>query len=109
MLLTFVLTVFAWIFFRANNIEHAVSYISEIISPSLFTLPAFPGTNEAWITLILINIFVFIEWTGRDQQYAIAKIGFMWKRTYRYSVYYAIILLIFWFGGKEQEFIYFQF
>ena len=30
MLLTFGLTVFAWIFFRAENIGHAISYISEI-------------------------------------------------------------------------------
>jgi len=36
MLLTFGLTVFAWIFFRAENIGHAISYISEILSPSLF-------------------------------------------------------------------------
>ena len=39
MLLTFVLTVFTWIFFRANDIGHAMSYISEIFSPSLFTMP----------------------------------------------------------------------
>jgi len=36
MLLTFGLTVFAWIFFRAENIGHAISYVSEILSPSLF-------------------------------------------------------------------------
>jgi D-alanyl-lipoteichoic acid acyltransferase DltB (MBOAT superfamily) len=31
--LTFGLTVFAWIFFRANNVTHAMSYISGIFSP----------------------------------------------------------------------------
>ena len=41
MMLTFGLTVFAWIFFRANNIGHAISYISEILSPSLFSIPKF--------------------------------------------------------------------
>ncbi len=109
MLLTFSLTVFAWIFFRANNIEHAINYISGIISPSLFTIPVFEGTREAWITLALTGIFVSIEWIGREHQYAIEKLGLTWKRPLRYAVYYAIIIVIFWFGGKEQEFIYFQF
>ena len=31
MLVTFGLTVFAWIFFRSNNIGHAISFISEIL------------------------------------------------------------------------------
>ncbi|MES3017973.1 MAG: MBOAT family O-acyltransferase [Bacteroidota bacterium] len=109
MLLTFSLTVFAWIFFRANNMEHAINYISGIISPSLFTIPVFEGTREAWITLALTGIFVLIEWIGREHQYAIEKLGLTWKRPLRYAVYYAIIIVIFWFGGKEQEFIYFQF
>ena len=41
MLLTFGLTVFAWIFFRAENIGHAFNYISEILSKSIFAL-SFP-------------------------------------------------------------------
>lgn len=108
-LLTFGLTVFAWIFFRAENIEHAISYISEILSPSLFSLPKFAGMGRALTTIILVLIFVLIEWKGREGQYAIANIGLKWKRPIRYAMYYAIIIAIFWFGGKEQQFIYFQF
>ena len=37
-LITFGLTVFAWIFFRAENIGHAFSYISEIFSTSLISV-----------------------------------------------------------------------
>ncbi len=37
--LTFCLTALSWIFFRANDIDHAVSYINSIFSPSLFTIP----------------------------------------------------------------------
>jgi len=104
MLLTFGLTVFAWIFFRANNIGHAVSYISEIFSSSLFTIP------EVRPKIILLTmIFVFIEWIGRESQFAIAHLGEKWKSPLRYLMYYAIIIAIFWFGGKEQQFIYFQF
>lgn len=109
MSLTFGLTMFAWIFFRAENIGHAISYISEILSSSLFSIPKFVGMYNAVSTIILIGVFVLIEWLGRDGQYAISNLGLKWKRPIRYAMYYAIIIVIFWFGGKEQQFIYFQF
>lgn len=109
MLLTFGLTVFAWIFFRADNIGHAISYISEILSPSLFSIPKFAGMGRALTTIILVVTFVLIEWKGREGQYAISNLGIKWTPPLRYAMYYAIIIAIFWFGGKEQQFIYFQF
>jgi D-alanyl-lipoteichoic acid acyltransferase DltB (MBOAT superfamily) len=109
MSLTFVLTVFAWIFFRAENIGHAITYISEILSFSLFTIPKFTGMGKAFTVIILVVVFVLIEWQGRGGQYAIADLGLKWKKPLRYAMYYAIIIAIFWFGGKEQQFIYFQF
>jgi D-alanyl-lipoteichoic acid acyltransferase DltB (MBOAT superfamily) len=108
-LLNFGLTVLAWIFFRAENIGHAISYISGILSPSLFSMPKFDEMNDAIIALTLVVVFVLIEWLGREGQYAISDLGLKWKRPIRYAMYYAIILAIFWFGGKEQQFIYFQF
>lgn len=109
MLLTFGLTVFAWIFFRAENIGHAISYISEILSPSLFSKPKFIGMYNALITIILVGVFVLIEWLGREGQYAISGINVFEKRIYRWGLYFSICLLIFLFQGKQQEFIYFQF
>ncbi len=108
-LVTFGLTVFAWIFFRAENISHAFSYISEIFSTSLFEIPEFSRMRRALITIILISLFVLIEWIGREHQYAIQNFGIKWKLPFRYALYYAIIMAIFWFSGKEQQFIYFQF
>jgi hypothetical protein len=46
---------------------------------------------------------------GREDQFAIQKLGLKWKRPLRYAMYYAMILAIIWFGGEEQQFIYFQF
>ena len=108
-LITFGLTVLAWIFFRAENIGHAFSYISEIFSISIFEIPKFSGMTKALTTIFLVGIFILIEWKGRESQYAIAHLGIKWKRPLRYAMYYSIIIAIFWFGGKEQEFIYFQF
>jgi len=109
MMLTFSLTVFAWIFFRAHDMAHAINYIAEILSLSLFTIPQFNGIQNAVTTIILICVFIIIEWKGREKQYAIAHLALKKKRIVRYVMYYAIIIAILWFGGKEQQFIYFQF
>lgn len=112
-IITFLLTVFAWVFFRAESIHHATNYISGIFSSSFFSIPQFEETKQAYITLALIGIFVLIEWFGREEQYAIAKLGHNWKRPLRYAFYYAIIITIFikifLFSGQDQQFIYFQF
>jgi D-alanyl-lipoteichoic acid acyltransferase DltB (MBOAT superfamily) len=109
MLLTFGLTVFAWIFFRADNIGHAISYISEILSPSLFSIPKLNGMIGALRTIILVAIFVLVEWKGREGQYAIADFGTNWIRPIRWMFYFTIIIIILAFTGNEQQFIYFQF
>lgn len=109
MLLTFGLTVFAWIFFRAENITHAFSYISGILSKSLFTVPKFTDIDNSYKIILFVFFFIAIEWIGREEQYALKKIGLHWNRIFRYAMYYTIILAIFLFCGKEQQFIYFQF
>ena len=108
-LMTFSLTVFAWIFFRADSIRHALQYVTDIFSLSLFTIPEFADMRTALSTLILIGAFVIVEWLGREGQYAIEKIGLNWSRQLRYVMYSSILITIFWFWGEDQEFIYFQF
>ena len=106
---TFFLTVFAWIFFRAENISHAFSFIGTIFSKSIFTVPQFPNMSDAAITLILILLFIIIEWIGRKEQYGFEILKRVKYKYTRYICYYICLVLIFWFIGKEQEFIYFQF
>jgi len=108
-LFTFGLTVFAWIFFRANDMSHALSYISGIFSPSILSIPRGVFGTDGIIRVLFIILFILIEWQGREGQYAIEKLGLTWKRPFRYAMYYALLIIIFWFGGKEQQFIYFQF
>ncbi|MBS1764492.1 MAG: MBOAT family protein [Bacteroidetes bacterium] len=106
---TFFLTVIAWVFFRANSLEHAFQYLAEMFSATLFRAPEFIGMSKAMVLSALIFLFMIVEWAGRENQYAIAHTGMKWKWPLRYAFYYAIILAIFWFGGNEQQFIYFQF
>ena len=107
-LFTFSLTVFAWVFFRAENLSHAIQYILDVFKhPGSFLLASVYLKHK--IILLLLLLFVLVEWFGREGQYGIAHLGIKWKRPFRYSFYYIIILVIFWFTGEEQQFIYFQF
>ncbi len=103
---TFSLTVLAWVFFRANDMEHAFSYFDGIFSFSFFSMPQ---VAPQFTVAVLILLFFIIEWLGRENEYAIEKLGLRWSKVFKYPVYFAITLSIFWFSGKEQEFIYFQF
>ncbi|MCB0472277.1 MAG: MBOAT family protein, partial [Flavobacteriaceae bacterium] len=109
MLLTFGLTVFAWIFFRAENIGHALSYIHGIFSSSLFQIPELPELRKDITLFVLVIFFITVEWYGRESQFAIANIGLKWKRVFRWSFYAFIIFLIVINRGSQQAFIYFQF
>lgn len=105
MLITFLMTIFAWIFFRAASLTEAFHIVSTLFSASLFENPNFIPK----IALILVSLFMFIEWLGRENEFALAKIGFTWPRALRWGFYFVIITCIFVFNGKEQQFIYFQF
>ena len=109
--MTFSLTVFAWIFFRAENMEHALHYLSGIFSPSLFTFPKFNDMGNAKTLLGLIIIFLLVEWQGRENQYALEGMKNIIFKPIRWLSYILILLCMYFYGnfGKTVEFIYFQF
>lgn len=110
MLVTFSLTAIAWIFFRAESIGHAVSYISGMFSKSLFSFPRTDGDKDLMINLILIAIFLLIEWQGRENNYAIEHIGRKLYRPVRWAMYSVVIFIIaLYMQTSESPFIYFQF
>jgi len=108
MVFTFGLTVFAWIFFRSENLTLAWLYISRIFTPELFSFPNFKYQSSFTPIAFLLIGFILVEWIGREQQYAISKI--LSKSAFlRWSLYYILIALIFIYAGVNQQFIYFQF
>jgi alginate O-acetyltransferase complex protein AlgI len=111
-LLTFSLTVFAWIFFRSESISKAFSIIRKIFSFSIFMKPqgdAFLATFQPLIIFSLVGVFLMLEWVGREGQYAISFIGKRWPGPIKWAFYYSLIFSIFYFAGEKREFIYFQF
>lgn len=104
MILTFSLTVFAWIFFRAENLGSALEYVSGIFSRSLFSMP----TVTPKISLLIV-VFMLVEWCGREHPFALAKLENIFPAPVRWAIYMVLAWTILWFHGKEETFIYFQF
>lgn len=106
MSVTFSLTVFAWIFFRSENIEHGWEYINEIFSKSFFTVPYYEGEK----LLLLLIFFIIIEWIGRESKYAIENFCTKYKKPIRWTIYIILVVLIILYNQSgNRQFIYFQF
>ena len=86
-----------------------MSYLNEIFSQSLFTIPKFSYRKEALKVVGLVIIFLIIEWCGRYDEFAIEKFINKWKKPFRWVFYYVLVIVIISFSVREEEFIYFQF
>ncbi len=102
---TFSITLIAWVFFRAPNIETAINYIGKVFSKSLFISPEIFPSKE----FLLILFLLLIEWVQRDKQHPLDLSGKKMPTIFRWAVYSVFILIIFYYSGNQQQFIYFQF
>jgi alginate O-acetyltransferase complex protein AlgI len=108
MIVTFALTVLAWIFFRSDSVGSAFAFIRDIFSRSLFS--PLPTMHLHVYFIVPLVCFFLIEWLGRADQYAIARLGLQWPTAIRWAAYYAIFFYIAYFSSDTpQRFIYFQF
>ncbi len=104
---TFGLTLLAWIFFRAETVQGALDYIGGIFSKTLFDKPeVLPYKLMPFILLLIL-----VEWVQRENSHALEMEVDkpILSRPTRWAMYIGLIVLIFSFGGSQQEFIYFQF
>lgn len=105
--LTFFLAVIGWIIFRAETMNQAVDYLSAMVCNKFFDASALYGEMYCMMGLCLF----FVEWLQRDKQHALQfpDNKFFNIRLIRWSLYVAIYIVIVFFTGKSQTFIYFQF
>jgi len=108
MFMTFGIVCIGLVFFRAGSIGQAFDYFGGMMDMSLFSLSVIKK-NVALKCLIFIFFMLIVEWIGRQNQFGLEKLGANWNPIFRYTLYYAILGLIFEFSGEEQVFIYFQF
>ena len=100
--INFIVVTFFWVFFRANNIKTATTFISEIFSfktgPSKFGM----NTTELLFSVLFIVIMLFRE--NKFNSHLIRK-------DVSFTAYLTLMVLVCYFFGVfgENQFIYFQF
>lgn len=107
-IVTFVITVFAWVVFRSNTIADAFKYISGIFTKSIVSKPENLNRSMIYLFLFIVS-FIVIEWIQRDKEHGLQLNETKVNKSFRWGIYYALILIIIVFGGSREEFIYFQF
>jgi D-alanyl-lipoteichoic acid acyltransferase DltB (MBOAT superfamily) len=113
-LVTFALTVVAWIFFRAPTLAGAWSVLREIASPSLLTSPQAILRSMGLLTTVAyaglaIAFLLAMEWWQRDRKYALELGERAALITWPACALVFVITLFFRYTGASLDFIYFQF
>jgi alginate O-acetyltransferase complex protein AlgI len=103
--ITFSLTTFAWIFFRADNLNHALNYIAQMFSSSIFKIPAVLPLELIGITFL----FILVEWANKNKEHVLQNLQHKLSAPLRLLLYCLLIYSILILSEGDQEFIYFQF
>lgn len=108
MLLTFVLATLGWVLFRADSINHAVSYLGGVFNKGILEnyLPLFDG--DSWIIVPSLLLMLAVEWLNRGEAHTFVRQPRY--KVLRWMGYVVLIFLIICFmQTSEMPFIYFQF
>ncbi len=111
-IITFIIISLTFIVFRSNTINDAINYYKNLFSITIFKQPYFPGIDILKTMApiyILTTLFIIVEWIGKYHFIPLDLIVNKFNKTIRWSIYYLIIIIIIYFAGAEQEFIYIQF
>lgn len=105
MITTFVFVTFAWIFFRAQTLEHAIGYLKQIPT-SILQRPASVFKPRGLTTFIYITPLILIDWWQRRDE---RKLRVPENRIIRIAIYYILFYTCITLLGGKTTFIYFQF
>lgn len=109
---TFIFTTFAWIFFRASDVTNAWDVMNGMFKgfirdpAQLLHLPVYVASLTP---ALFIVVMLVAEWMQRSRQHALEQLGKHMGAVPRWSIYFALTLVVLYFTGEEQSFIYFQF
>ena len=108
---TFLLTVLAWIFFRASSLTVALEYITAMFRINHKSHQLF-NKSEDLLLLLIVFTFLIIEWSSRHNLNAGRVINLPKNKTTRTLVYImlsSIVVIYFFINNENSDFIYFQF
>lgn len=107
-IITFSITVLAWVFFRAESIQHAFGYLWHLFNN--FFNHILEKIDVPVYIYISLGILLLVEWINRNKQHGLQIKQMISSKIVRYGVYVFLCLYIYYFSSFENNtFIYFQF
>ena len=106
MILTFVMAMVAWVFFRAENLREALVYLSGMFSSAWKWEEALHYFST--FTIGAVAFLFVVEWLNRKGKHGLEGLDRLpaWLRIAFYILIIGCVLL---YRGENQQFIYFQF
>lgn len=104
---TFLLVIFGWIIFRAENIGQLVDLLHYMTTNKFFDLSQTYGKAFLLQSLLMLAV----EWVQREKQHAL-QLPDNWlfrRKSVRWGLYVLLYIFILSSTGKDETFIYFQF
>jgi D-alanyl-lipoteichoic acid acyltransferase DltB (MBOAT superfamily) len=107
-LVTFVQIMMTLVVFRNTSIGNMIIYFKNMFGSNWTSIPSasFIGYHK---TLVLTILFFAVEWWNRQKEHPLEHLHTSLSRPVRWLIYYIILVMLAWFGGNQQQFIYFQF
>ena len=105
MLLTFLLAVVGWTFFRAPDIATAFAWLGRMFSPACLLAGGALVAGKADHALMPVLALLAVEWASRRRELPVLPR----RRWLRWIVYYLVVYAICCYRPAPETFIYFQF
>ncbi|GAB3650749.1 MBOAT family protein [Echinicola sediminis] len=105
MLKTFLLFAMTGAFFGIQSVTGSVEYTAGLFDLSLFSTPFLPPKRA----LIGMLIMFVVEWFQREKEHGLDMTGLKISSPVKLGSYYLLLYAIFFYGGRSQDFLYFQF
>jgi alginate O-acetyltransferase complex protein AlgI len=103
------------IFFYSPDLKHVFKYFDSLKNLSFSTRVPIVDKGAFFAAFGFLIVFMIFEYIFTDKKSIYNKIERIWTgneygyKILRFAFYYLVILSIFYFGGIQTEFIYFQF
>jgi alginate O-acetyltransferase complex protein AlgI len=101
---TFLLVVFAWVFFRSNTINIAFAYLKRLFTDLNFSIQYLSIERYSIEIVLLIILFVLVEWFSKNHEHP-----FIGKFKSIYLTVTIFLIIILGVYSDHSDFIYFQF
>lgn len=108
-ILTFILVMFTFIFFKCDTLDQSFLFIRNIFTSTFLSTPQIQDFTLFYLVLTAILMMLIFEWFHRKEEYGFTLSKIQNKSTRTIIIYVLSLIIIFCGSYESNQFIYFQF